>query len=260
MHGHLRASSTAITQEMALAGLGICRVHDLIAAPLVAARRTDRSARKVHRPAGGAGLRDDAARNDTGCRKSGRAWTSGRSGCRNSPIAAVALAALPQSSGVRTLLPIIRQFCRLSPKTCSEPNKWALRQKLYSAGERLFFAARRLFHHLLSHRPLFRGRCLIASAVSRIAFAVLLGIPLTPGGEHLLITHAFASVAIAFTVVISHAFVGFRLGSSLARLHLGGMFCGGFCDALAAGGVTGLGSAASQSARSRRRNDGRDAG
>ena len=35
MHGHLRASSTAITQEMALAGLGICRVHDLIAAPLV---------------------------------------------------------------------------------------------------------------------------------------------------------------------------------------------------------------------------------
>jgi len=34
-HGHLRASSTAITQEMALAGLGICRVHDLIAAPLV---------------------------------------------------------------------------------------------------------------------------------------------------------------------------------------------------------------------------------
>ena len=35
MHGQLRASSTAITQEMALAGLGICRVHDLIAAPLV---------------------------------------------------------------------------------------------------------------------------------------------------------------------------------------------------------------------------------
>jgi len=34
-HGQLRASSTAITQEMALAGLGICRVHDLIAAPLV---------------------------------------------------------------------------------------------------------------------------------------------------------------------------------------------------------------------------------
>ena len=39
MHGQLRASSTAITQEMALAGLGICRVHDLIAAPLV--RRGD---------------------------------------------------------------------------------------------------------------------------------------------------------------------------------------------------------------------------
>ncbi|MBL8309812.1 MAG: LysR family transcriptional regulator [Burkholderiales bacterium] len=35
VHGQLRASSTAITQEMALAGLGICRVHDLIAAPLV---------------------------------------------------------------------------------------------------------------------------------------------------------------------------------------------------------------------------------
>jgi DNA-binding transcriptional LysR family regulator len=35
MHGHLRASTTGTTQEMALAGLGICRVHDLIAAPLV---------------------------------------------------------------------------------------------------------------------------------------------------------------------------------------------------------------------------------
>jgi len=34
MHGQLRASSTSITPEMALAGLGICRVHDLIAAPL----------------------------------------------------------------------------------------------------------------------------------------------------------------------------------------------------------------------------------
>jgi DNA-binding transcriptional LysR family regulator len=35
MHGHLRASTTSATQAMALAGLGICRVHDLIAAPLV---------------------------------------------------------------------------------------------------------------------------------------------------------------------------------------------------------------------------------
>lgn len=35
MHGRLRASSTSVTQVMALAGLGICRVHDLIAAPLV---------------------------------------------------------------------------------------------------------------------------------------------------------------------------------------------------------------------------------
>ena len=35
MHGQLRASITSITQEMALAGLGICRVHDLIAASLV---------------------------------------------------------------------------------------------------------------------------------------------------------------------------------------------------------------------------------
>jgi DNA-binding transcriptional LysR family regulator len=38
MHGQLRASSTSITQEMALAGLGICRLHDLIAAPLVQRR------------------------------------------------------------------------------------------------------------------------------------------------------------------------------------------------------------------------------
>lgn len=38
MHGQLRASSTSVTQEMALAGLGICRVHDLIAAPLVQKR------------------------------------------------------------------------------------------------------------------------------------------------------------------------------------------------------------------------------
>ncbi len=38
MHGHLRASSTSITQAMALAGLGICRLHDLIAAPLVQKR------------------------------------------------------------------------------------------------------------------------------------------------------------------------------------------------------------------------------
>ena len=38
MHGHLRASSTSITQAMALAGLGICRLHDLIAAPLVQQR------------------------------------------------------------------------------------------------------------------------------------------------------------------------------------------------------------------------------
>jgi len=35
MHGQLRASTTSVTQEMALAGLGICRVHDLIAAPFV---------------------------------------------------------------------------------------------------------------------------------------------------------------------------------------------------------------------------------
>ena len=35
MHGQLRASSTGITQTMVLAGLGICRVHDLIAAPFV---------------------------------------------------------------------------------------------------------------------------------------------------------------------------------------------------------------------------------
>lgn len=38
MHGHVRASTTSTTQEMALAGLGICRVHDLIAAPLVQRR------------------------------------------------------------------------------------------------------------------------------------------------------------------------------------------------------------------------------
>ncbi len=38
MHGQLRASSTSVTHEMALAGLGICRVHDLIAAPLVQRR------------------------------------------------------------------------------------------------------------------------------------------------------------------------------------------------------------------------------
>lgn len=38
MHGQLRASSTSITQEMALAGLGICRIHDLIAAPLLQKR------------------------------------------------------------------------------------------------------------------------------------------------------------------------------------------------------------------------------
>ena len=35
MHCQLRASSTGITQTMVLAGLGICRVHDLIAAPFV---------------------------------------------------------------------------------------------------------------------------------------------------------------------------------------------------------------------------------
>ena len=35
MHGQLRASSTGVTQAMVLAGLGICRVHDLIAAPFV---------------------------------------------------------------------------------------------------------------------------------------------------------------------------------------------------------------------------------
>ncbi len=35
VHGHARASTTAVTQAMLLAGLGICRVHDLIAAPLV---------------------------------------------------------------------------------------------------------------------------------------------------------------------------------------------------------------------------------
>jgi DNA-binding transcriptional LysR family regulator len=38
MHGHLRASSTAITQAMTLAGLGIGRLHDLVAAPLVQRR------------------------------------------------------------------------------------------------------------------------------------------------------------------------------------------------------------------------------
>ena len=38
MHGQLRASSTSITQTMALAGLGICRLHELIAAPLVQQR------------------------------------------------------------------------------------------------------------------------------------------------------------------------------------------------------------------------------
>jgi DNA-binding transcriptional LysR family regulator len=38
MHGQLRASSTAITQAMTLAGLGIGRLHDLVAAPLVQRR------------------------------------------------------------------------------------------------------------------------------------------------------------------------------------------------------------------------------
>jgi len=31
----MRASTTATTQSMVLAGLGVCRVHDLIAAPFV---------------------------------------------------------------------------------------------------------------------------------------------------------------------------------------------------------------------------------
>lgn len=35
MHGQVRASSTGITQTMVLAGLGVCRVHDLTAAPFV---------------------------------------------------------------------------------------------------------------------------------------------------------------------------------------------------------------------------------
>lgn len=34
-NGHMRASTTATTQAMVLAGLGVCRVHDLIAAPFV---------------------------------------------------------------------------------------------------------------------------------------------------------------------------------------------------------------------------------
>jgi DNA-binding transcriptional LysR family regulator len=34
-NGHMRASTTATTQSMVLAGLGVCRVHDLIAAPFV---------------------------------------------------------------------------------------------------------------------------------------------------------------------------------------------------------------------------------
>ena len=34
-NGHMRASTTAATQSMVLAGLGVCRVHDLIAAPFV---------------------------------------------------------------------------------------------------------------------------------------------------------------------------------------------------------------------------------
>ena len=62
MHGQLRASSTTITQEMALAGLGICRVHDLIAAPLVQRTRTGRGARNIHRAASCACLRHEPAR------------------------------------------------------------------------------------------------------------------------------------------------------------------------------------------------------
>lgn len=128
------------------------------------------------------------------------------------------------------------------------------------ASERLLLLRCRLFHHLLSHRPLFRWQVFDRLRSVAHRFRRALGIPLTPGGEHLLITHAFASVAIAFTVVISHAFVGFRLRSSLARLHLGGLFCGGFACRLAAGGVTGFLGSVPVGAGSRRRNDGRDAG
>ena len=81
-HGQLRASSTAILRKWRWPA-SICRVHDLIAAPLV--QRGDLiGVTKVPIQPGGAGLRDDAATAAPVAENSGVRGLLG-GGCRNSP-------------------------------------------------------------------------------------------------------------------------------------------------------------------------------
>jgi hypothetical protein len=62
MHGQLRASSTSITQEMALAGLGMCRIRDLTAALLAQRRELIEALDKFTDQQNRAGVCNDAAR------------------------------------------------------------------------------------------------------------------------------------------------------------------------------------------------------